>query len=157
MRATMGNKEWSVSLLHRDENKAHQAGKMDRAQCSYQMAVVSHDVILHPRRWLQLLPAVWAGEGLLRRTDHKAVSHKPLCHWNCLISNKPYALNLDLGHWVLTSLQFSMCFFSPSTVFLLTLLHLGQVTLPLATICRCQRSSWLPGGCQQRQKLYSTQ
>lgn len=46
---------------------------------------------------------------------------------------------------VLTSLQFSMCFFSPSTVFLLTLLHFGQVTLPLATICSCQRSSWLPG------------
>lgn len=46
--------------------------------------------------------------------------------------------------WTLTSLQFSMCFFSPSTVFLLTLLHFGHVTLPLATIWSCQRSSWLP-------------
>jgi len=50
---------------------------------------------------------------------------------------------------VLTSLQFSMCFFSPSTVFLLTLLHFGHVTLPLATIWSCHCSSGLPGGRRQ--------
>ena len=62
----------------------------------------------------------------------------------CQTSNSLWPLRVQ----TLTNLQFSMCFFSPSTVFLLTLLHFGQVTRPLATICSCQRSSWLPVGCE---------
>lgn len=49
-----------------------------------------------------------------------------------------------------TSLQAPMCFFRPSTVFLPTRLHLGQVTRPFARICSCQVSSWLPA---KKQKL----
>lgn len=118
--------------------------KAGRAQGSHQLAVVSHDVILHPRGRLELLPAVLTGERLLPKNRGEP-SHT--CH---SLTNQHMLLKTNC--WVLTSLQFSMCFFSPSTVFLLTLLHLGQGTLPLATIWRCQRSSWLPGGRQQRQE-----
>lgn len=45
---------------------------------------------------------------------------------------------------VLTCLQFSICFFSPSTVFLTTARHVGHVTRPLSWISSDHRSSILP-------------
>lgn len=39
--------------------------KVGLAQSSYQLAVISHDVILHPCGGLELLPAVLTGERLL--------------------------------------------------------------------------------------------
>ena len=84
------------------------------------------------------------------------LKHLQKCKWNNGAiqdqeTNLPcfHHLNVSIEGKIHTIRQFSMCFFSPSTVFLLTLLHLGHGTLPLATICSCHRSSWLPVGCQR--------
>lgn len=63
---------------------AHCIGLSDRekvgiAQGSYQLAVISHDVIFHPRGGLELLPAVLTGERLLpkNRGEPSHTRHSP--------------------------------------------------------------------------------
>lgn len=104
----------------------------------YQVIVVCHDVVLHSSGRFQLFPALLTREGILQRTYS-------FSFWNSVEPMWVQHGRLLLWGWCrLTTRQFSICFFSPSTVFLLTLLHLGHVTRPLPRIISCHLSSWLP-------------
>lgn len=76
MRATVGEQR-APSRDGAHCNDGSDWEKAGRAQGSHQLAVVSHDVILHPRGGLELLPAVLTGERLLPK-DRGEPSHT--CH-----------------------------------------------------------------------------
>lgn len=122
-------------------------------QCHYQfgkkktnqVVMVSHEVVLHSCWSFQLFSTVWTRKRILdKEQKQNQLQKKKICYIYMIFSQ-----TLLYG---CTSLQVSRCFFNPSTVFLPTLLHFGQLTLPFAKIWSCHFSSWLP---VKNHKIYS--